>query len=287
MVAGTAVDDTTLPSMPPSLSPRQIASSALSPNSTTHLTLRRRPARAIGHFKAGSPVTATSPSAAAVSTSVLEQQPALAHGHGRGTGRLRKRRRVLPDEDEGNLRFDTDDGDDDAINGITEDGQEEEGEEETEGGSEEEWQRARWRESALYREAQRHAGVPSARKTHRHLGVFGLKGFPAEVEHLHDFVIPQWALPLGDPRLVEEQQQEQGREERRVGTVQVQVRGSERVRRSVSGAGGGDDCAPGGSGQRRLRDAAAVPALAGKADGEDSTSCSKSDQFDSQVTEGG
>ena len=218
------------------------------------------------------------------------QQAPLAHG----TGRLRKRRRVqLSDEDEENLRFVSGDSDDDAINGVIENGREEEGEEEAEGGSEEEWQRARWRESALYREAQRHAGAPSARKTHRHLGIFGLKGFPAEIENLHDFVIPQWALPLGDPRLVEEQQrqrqqqqqlvQEHMQEERRVETIQA--RGSERTRLSFSGA-------PGGAGQRRLRDT--VTALAGKAGGEESTSCSKSDQLvvetpsavDSQVTEG-
>ena len=167
-----------------------------------------------------------------------KQQPA----HGHSTGRLSKRRRVeLSDEDEENLRFDTDDGDGDAINGVTEDGREEE---EAEGGSEEERQRARWRESALYREAQRHAGAPSARKMHCHLGVFGLKGFPTEIEHLRDFVIPQWALPFGDPCLVEEQQQ--GQEEWRVGTVQVRGSGSERARRGVSGAGGS---APGGVGQ--------------------------------------
>jgi hypothetical protein len=228
---------------------------------------------------------------------VSKQQPPLAHEHGHGTGRLRKRRRVeLSDEDEENLKYDTDDGDDDAINGVVEDGREEDGEE-AEGDSEEEWQRARWRESALYREAQRHVGAPSARKTHRHLGIFGLKGFPAEIEHLHDFIIPQWVLPLGDPRLVEAQQLEQGhgqgqeQEERRVGTVQV--RGSERALRSVSGAGGGGDLAPGGVGQRRLQDA--VAALVGKANGEESTSRSESDQLvavetasavDSQVTEG-
>lgn len=218
---------------------------------------------------------------------MLKQQPPLAHN----TGRLRKRRRVeLSDEDEENLRFDTDDGGDDAINGFTENGREETGEE-AEGGSEEEWQLTPWRESALYREAQRHAGAPSARKTHRHLGIFGLKGFPAEIENLHDFVIPRWALPLGDPRLVEELQHEQ--QERRVGTVRV--RGSERARRGgVSGAGGsGSASIPGGAGQRRLRDT--VAALAGKVDGEESTSCSKSDQLavvetasavDSQVTEG-
>ena len=197
-----------------------------------------------------------------------------------------------------NLGFDTDDGDGDggAINGVNDDGREEEEEEDVEGGSEEEWQRARWRESQLYREAQRHVGAPSARKPHRHLGIFGLKGFPAEIEHLHEFIIPQWALPLGDPRLVEEQQQQRGQGHDGLG--RTQVRGSERTRRGgVSGVGGGGDRAPApappGQGQRRLRDA--VAALAGKADGEESTSCSKSDQLmvvetasavDSQVTEG-
>ena len=110
------------------------------------------------------------------------------HVHGHGTGRLSKHRRVELSDKEENLRFDTDDGD--AIDGVTED---EEGEE-AEGGSEEERQRARWRESALYREAQRHAGAPSARKTHR---LIGLRGLPTDVEHLRNFVIPQWALPFG------------------------------------------------------------------------------------------
>jgi hypothetical protein len=76
---------------------------------------------------------------------------------------------------------------------------EDEDEDDGEGGRE---RRARWRESALYREAQRHTGAPSARKTHRHLGIFGLKGFPADIEYLRDFVLPEWALPRGDPRLV-------------------------------------------------------------------------------------
>jgi hypothetical protein len=225
---------------------------------------------------------------------MLKQQPPFAHG--RNTGRLHKRRRVeLSEEDEENLRFDTDDGDDDAVNGVTEDGREKEGEEEAEGGSEEEWQRARWRESALYREAQRHTVVPSARKTHRHLGIFGLKGFPAEIEQLHDFIIPQWALPPGDPRLVEEQRQEQTQEERRVGTIQVRVSERARPTRGDSGAGSGGDRATGAAGQRRLRDAVAAAALAGNADGEESTSFSKSDQLavvetasavDSQITKG-
>ena len=137
------------------------------------------------------------------------------HEHGHGAGRLSKHRHVeLSDKDEENLKFDTGNGN--AINGVTEDGREEEGEE-AEGGSKEEWQRAQWCESTLYREAQHHTGAPSVCKTHRHLGVFRLKGFPTEIEHLCDFVIPQWALPFGDPRLVEEQQQ--GQEERRVGTI--------------------------------------------------------------------
>ena len=248
VVGATAVDDATLPSISSSLSPRQTASPALSSNSATHLTLRRRPSRATGHPNAGSPTTGAT-------ASVLKQQPPLAHGQKHDTDRLRKRRRVeLSDEDEENHRFDNDDGDGDAINGVNDDGREEEGEDDAEGGSEEEWQRAQWRESALYREAQRLAGAPSGRKTHRHLGIFGLKGFPAEIEHLHDFVVPRWALPLGDSRLVEE--------ERRVGTPQG--RSSERARR-----GGG------GAGQRRLRDT--VTALAGKADGEESASGGKSD----------
>ncbi|KAH9070701.1 hypothetical protein EDB83DRAFT_2673960 [Lactarius deliciosus] len=53
----------------------------------------------------------------------------------------------------------------------------------------------RWRECALYREAQRHVGAPSARKTHRHLGIFGLRGFPADIEHMRDFVPPA-AVPV-------------------------------------------------------------------------------------------
>jgi hypothetical protein len=62
----------------------------------------------------------------------------------------------------------------------------------------------RWRESALYREAQRHAGTPNARKTHRHLGIFGLRGFPAELEHTREFELPEWALPGDDMRLVQD-----------------------------------------------------------------------------------
>jgi hypothetical protein len=99
-----------------------------------------------------------------------------------------------------------------AVEGAEQERAEEEEEEEEEGEGEEEGDEggkerelshnARWRDSALYREAQRHAGAPNARKTHRHLGIFGLKGFPAEIDHLRDFVVPEWALPRGDLRLV-------------------------------------------------------------------------------------
>ena len=41
----------------------------------------------------------------------------------------------------------------------------------------------------------------AACKTHRHLGIFGLKGFPAELEHLREFAILEWALPRTDPRV--------------------------------------------------------------------------------------
>jgi hypothetical protein len=203
------------------------------------------------------------------------------HGPGHGTGRLRKRRRIeLSDEDGEYPRFDTGDGDDEAIDGAAgdakhDDGREGEGEEE--GSEEEEQQHARWRESALYREAQRHTGAPSARKTHRHLGIFGLKGFPAELEHLREFAIPEWALPRGDPRVERERE-----EERQL----VAIRGSESARRG-SGAGAAADGAA--VGQKRLRDA-----VAAKGDGGES-SCSKSDHLlavetasavDSQMTEG-
>jgi len=285
VVAATAVGDMT-PSVSSTLSPQQTPSPALSSNSAAHLTLRRRPARTTGPPKPGSPAAAPSPSAADVTTSGLKQQPPPTHGNGHGKIRLRKRRRVEhSDEDEENPRFDTDDGDHEAINGVVEDGREDVEEGVEEGSEEEEQQRARWRESALYREAQRHMGAPSARKTHRNLGIFGLKGFPAEIEHLRDFAIPQWALPRGDSRLVEQRQQQE--QERRNGNVQA--RGSERVRRGVSGGGDG---AAGGAGQRRLRDTVAI--LGGKGDGEES-SCSRSDQLvavetasavDSQVTEG-
>ena len=236
-----------------------------------------------------------------MTTSGLKQQPPPVHGpgHGTGTGRLRKRRRVeLSDEDEEYRGFDIDDGDE-AIDGAAADARHEDGREgeegEDDGSGEEEQQHARWRESALYREAQRHAGTPSARKTHRHLGIFGLKGFPAELEHLREFVVPQWALPRGDPRVEREREELELELERRAGIA----RGAERARRggeggavplpvAGAGAGAGADGPEAGDGQRRLRDA-----VAAKGDGEES-SCSKSDQLlvvetasavDSQVTE--
>ncbi len=160
--------------------------------------------------------------------------------------------------------------------------------------------RVRWRESALYREAQRHAGAPNARKTHRHLGIFGLKGFPAELEHLRDFMPPQWALPRGDPRVAEIGEWERKREVRRRDGA---ARGTEKVRGGgVGGGGSGGGGAMGGVGggggdtagvwQRRLRDAVAVAAVT--ADGEQSSSCGRSDRMmvvetasavDSQATE--
>jgi len=82
----------------------------------------------------------------------------------------------------------------------TEDEGEEEGGGRRRGGTREQ-RHERWRECALYREAQRHTGTPNARKTHRHLGIFGLRGFPAELEHTREFVPPEWALPRDDPRL--------------------------------------------------------------------------------------
>ena len=297
IAAAAAADDTTLPILSP-LSPQQAETPTVSSNPATHLTLRRRHGRATVH-----PSPAGIASAGGVTTSGLKQQPPPVHGpgHGTGTGRVRKRRRVeLSDEDEEYRGFDIDG--DEATGGAAADARHEDGREgedgEDEGSGEEEQQHARWRESALYREAQRHTGTPSARKTHRHLGIFGLKGFPAELEHLHEFAVPEWALPRGDPRVERErEEQEQQEQERRA----VIVRGAERARRggegavvpvlvagAGAGAGAGVDGAGVGDGQRRLRDA-----VAAKGDGEES-SCSKSDQLlvvetasavDSQVTE--
>ena len=40
------------------------------------------------------------------------------------------------------------------------------------------------------------------------LGIFGLKGFPAELEHLREFAILEWALPRSDPRVEREREEE-------------------------------------------------------------------------------
>jgi hypothetical protein len=120
---------------------------------------------------------------------------------------------------------------DGAADGAEQEEEEEEEEEYggdgEEGGKERESRRTHWRECALYREAQRHVSAPSARKTHRHLGIFGLRGFPAEIEHLRDFVPPEWVLPRDDPRLAA------------LGDGDVVLRGAERVRDGVGGDGGG------------------------------------------------
>ena len=159
--------------------------------------------------------------------------PPPAHAH--SLRRPRKRRRVEASEDlpspvsdvyddkadaEESRRVDADaeeeaEGEDDggAPEEDDEDEEDEDGEGEADGedgeggrrrGGTQEQRRERWRECALYREAQRHAGTPNARKTHRHLGIFGLRGFPADIEHMRDFVPPEWALPHGDLRLVQD-----------------------------------------------------------------------------------
>ena len=275
VVAPTAADDETLPISSP-LSPQQAETRTLSSNSATHVILRRRHGKTAVHPKLGSPIASTS--AAGATNSGSRQQAPSGHGHGHGTGRLRKRRRVeLSDEDGEYPSFDTGDGNDEAVDGAAGDpkhdhGGEGEGEE---GSEEEEQQHARWRESALYREAQRHAGAPSARKTHRHLGIFGQKGFPAELEHLREFAIPEWALPRGDPR-VEREWEEQRQEQQAVA-----ARSSERARRG--GAGAADGAA---DGQRQLQDVVA-------AKGDEESSCTDqllaletASALDSQMTEG-
>ncbi|KAI9444530.1 hypothetical protein H4582DRAFT_1909484 [Lactarius indigo] len=155
--------------------------------SATHLTLRRRPARAAAaHLKPVGPVTATTTAPAAPSPPA--PPPAQAHG----PKRPRKRRRVELSDDVLSPVAD-------AAGVEVEEEQEEEQEQEPDSGEEgedeegdedEEDRRERWRECALYREAQRH--------THRHLGIFGLRGFPADIEHMRDFVPPAWALPSDD-----------------------------------------------------------------------------------------
>ena len=222
-----------------------------------------------------------------------------------GSSRPHKRPRVelYDEEEEESPGLDTDD---EVVREIAEEEEEEEDEvgedgrgqrgRERERGS----RRERWRECALYREAQRHAGAPSARKTHRHLGIFGLKGFPAEAEHLRDFVPPRWALPREDPRVVERADElERERERGAARRDGVAARGAERVRGGASGGGGSGGAMGGGEGggdgvgvwQMRLRDSVGVAALA--EDGEES-SCRRSDQMvlietasavDSQATE--
>ena len=233
--------------------------------------------------------------------------------HVDGSSRPHKRPRVelYDEEEEESPGLDTDD---EVVREIAEEEEEEEEGEEEEGEEDELGEdgrgqrgrgprRERWRECALFREAQRHVGAPSARKTHRHLGVFGLKGFPAEVEHVRDFVPPRWALPREDPRVVQwadelERERERERERGARRRDGVAARGAERVRGGATGGGGSGGAMGGGEGggdgvgvwQRRLRDSVAVAAVT--EDGEES--CRRSDQMvlietasavDSQATE--
>ena len=117
----------------------------------------------------------------------------------------------------------------------------------------------RWRESALYREAQRHAGTPNARKTHRQLGIFGLRGFPAELEHMRDFELPEWALPSDDLRLVVHADTDA------VSAVPVVVVGEREVQPRDVGVGSGE----GDKEEEQLDlDAAVVMAVTGTEDGD-------------------
>lgn len=227
--------------------------------------------------------------------------------HVDGSSRPHKRPRVeLYDEEEDEL--DTDD--EDVVREIAEEEEEDDEGDEDEAGGDGRGQRGReprrerWRVCALYREAQRHVGAPSARKTHRHLGIFGLKGFPTEVEHLRDFVPPRWALPHEDPRVVQQADELERERERAAGRRDGMVaRGVERVRGGATGGGGGGggtmgggeggdgvDGAGAGVWQRRLRDSVAAAVTE---DGEEE-SCRRSDQMvlietasavDSQATE--
>ena len=115
----------------------------------------------------------------------------------------------------------------------------------------------RWRESALYREAQRHAGTPNARKTHRQLGIFGLRGFPAELEHMRDFELPEWALPSDDLRLVVHADADA------VSAVPVVVVGERKEQPHDVGVGSGEE----GKEETQL-DAAVVMAVTGAEDGD-------------------
>ena len=225
----------------------------------THPALRRRSVRTAAPPKAGSPA------AAGVLTSA--RSPALPPpAHVNVPSRPRKRRRLGLSDDEKDELLGSDsepDGEaDEAAKGAEREEAEEEDEDEDdgEGGRE---RRARWRESALYREAQRHTGAPSARKTHRHLGIFGLKGFPADIEYLRDFVLPEWALPRGDPRLVALRNGEVVVARGAAETVWV---GADDRGRGGGVEGGGTGIKGGGQGQ--LPDSAAV-AVAAAEDGEE------------------
>ena len=72
----------------------------------------------------------------------------------------------------------------------------------------------------------------AACNTHRHLGIFGLKGFPAELEHLREFAIPEWALPRSDPRAEREREEERHEQ---------QVMGAQSLERAHQGGGGAAD----------------------------------------------
>ncbi|KAH9980502.1 hypothetical protein BJV74DRAFT_887798 [Russula compacta] len=305
--AAAAAADGAPPSPHPSTlspQPQRIAAAALPLFTASHPTLRRRLPRTAAQPKPGSPA-ATAGAAGGIPTSGPQPQlqPPSAHAH--GLSRPRKRARVeLSDEDEElSLGLDTDDeavgaptqgaGREDAEEGPGQQGGEGEGEGEEGGGGQDRdreqrrREREHWRECALYREAQRHTGAPNARKTHRHLGIFGLRGFPAEIEHPRDFVPPQWALPRADPRLApspppeEREREKERRDKDEGGDGDRTARGAEGVRAGAAGAkGGGGDGA--GVGERRLQDSVAVAVAA---EDEEELSCAKSDPMAASTVE--
>jgi hypothetical protein len=227
-VSSSSAPATPSPSVPHAV-PAATSTAPASPAPTTLPTLRRRPARAAAAAAAHSKPVGT----IALTTPAPAPSPPPAHAH--SLRRPRKRRRVEHSEDgpspmsddydnkgageeetrgvtadaeeegEGEEKEEPQEEEDDDDDEGEEDEDEDEGEEGGEGGRRRggtrEQRSERWKECALYREAQRHAGTPNARKTHRHLGIFGLRGFPAEIEHMRDFVLPEWALPQGDLRL--------------------------------------------------------------------------------------
>ena len=89
--------------------------------------------------------------------------------------------------------------------------------------------------------------IRAAYKTHRHLGIFVLKGLPAEPEHLCEFAIPEWALPRSDPRVEREREEERHEQ---------QVIGAQSLERAHQGGKGAADRAA--VRQRRLQDAVAA-----------------------------